>query len=1065
MSCIICSKGGKLQYCGKCFDAVYCSKECQLEDWQNGHRLVCKPSPKKSTLPTGPENDPFGLTSFAERLNKHFDFLEFPKGRGDFREMLKVREDHVTEALEETQEMAFRVLESRGASREQLTFISEQMEEFESKLRPLVEATISGDDITESAFPEVHAHVEAAQVTVHAINGWKPPSNKTEEDVHVEEMVKIAQRAGSFLARYGLEKEIYGPARKSAMSLRQMPKEEAVQRFLKAAYPTVPIPIGNSLKDILGTIGSYTKYGVQYVTARGYDWVAEQFRNFVYCMGTTKDRTYSQLRRKLSGTQAKKEHDRAIEHLRQHEKLGFVITEAARLLEEAADMLEREALGTDPEKEQLWESKRQAAGILFSIALSTSFGVYTYMNWSKPLEDRDAKVEEIAARNEMLLTNKKQEAIIGEVHDRWNRDFAELQKQNSTFEGARYTAQRSNLFGSVTRKDTSFREAVEGFIGVTTGCNISSTPEISGGGTALATVTRNSLVDQQDINVHVKGFVKHVAEMDNRNVNPTSLGIGTLNLPSSLVETSNVPEPPELECDPSLIQSSFKSLSDTLFAHTASQLRNAKPLPSVNETWHRTQMDRALNFTEAQRQDFEAVFNTIPSTADWAQKHPRALTEMLVTMNKANPNLGASLMASVQESLKAADEKAQSEKNAWNVMKDTAIVAIIDTQQQKDTWRINNAADETWIREQNAILNATAGLTPTNPVTFALGKVSWWMTRLYSKHSTGYQQWQAGVLPSLNVVYDDFATIYEQVYGTPKFKAEVAVSFATFMTKMISLAWWLNIALWQTIAITLGTVAVAGILLWLITKLCNRLWKLFFKGPAHEAHKKSKASQNSRDEGSSVFYSVMEWLWGTATKAATGIAKAPFTFGVVYMFKAFMVVTGGLSLVSLFNLTFLSSITYMGNLWIALKSGALWSDSLGAMAAATVADIPGLWSSFLSTALIASLFTKASTDRFFCIRQFMLLAAGIRSLELSTLQMTVEATALGSYTFRLDSLAMFIWSGWQVKKWVCGEIPGLMSLFMEKGDEEKEESTSSATSSSSPKTPRRSGSRTRRVRY
>lgn len=34
-------KIGKLQTCSKCFSVYYCSKQCQIDDWQN-HKVSCK---------------------------------------------------------------------------------------------------------------------------------------------------------------------------------------------------------------------------------------------------------------------------------------------------------------------------------------------------------------------------------------------------------------------------------------------------------------------------------------------------------------------------------------------------------------------------------------------------------------------------------------------------------------------------------------------------------------------------------------------------------------------------------------------------------------------------------------------------------------------------------------------------------------------------------------------------------------------------------------------------------------------------------------------------------------
>lgn len=40
--CNVCGQDGKLYECGSCQSSVYCSKECQLMDYDSGHRYECK---------------------------------------------------------------------------------------------------------------------------------------------------------------------------------------------------------------------------------------------------------------------------------------------------------------------------------------------------------------------------------------------------------------------------------------------------------------------------------------------------------------------------------------------------------------------------------------------------------------------------------------------------------------------------------------------------------------------------------------------------------------------------------------------------------------------------------------------------------------------------------------------------------------------------------------------------------------------------------------------------------------------------------------------------------------
>lgn len=41
-NCKVCNREAK-QKCSGCFSVFYCSKNCQVSDWRNGHKVDCKP--------------------------------------------------------------------------------------------------------------------------------------------------------------------------------------------------------------------------------------------------------------------------------------------------------------------------------------------------------------------------------------------------------------------------------------------------------------------------------------------------------------------------------------------------------------------------------------------------------------------------------------------------------------------------------------------------------------------------------------------------------------------------------------------------------------------------------------------------------------------------------------------------------------------------------------------------------------------------------------------------------------------------------------------------------------
>ena len=41
---IVNNEIGEFKSCSRCKQVYYCSKECQLQHWKNGHKNVCKPA-------------------------------------------------------------------------------------------------------------------------------------------------------------------------------------------------------------------------------------------------------------------------------------------------------------------------------------------------------------------------------------------------------------------------------------------------------------------------------------------------------------------------------------------------------------------------------------------------------------------------------------------------------------------------------------------------------------------------------------------------------------------------------------------------------------------------------------------------------------------------------------------------------------------------------------------------------------------------------------------------------------------------------------------------------------
>ncbi|RPA86842.1 hypothetical protein BJ508DRAFT_120970 [Ascobolus immersus RN42] len=52
-----CKTGNALSSCARCKIAKYCNRECQMADWNNGHKLACRALPDIERIEKGPEQD------------------------------------------------------------------------------------------------------------------------------------------------------------------------------------------------------------------------------------------------------------------------------------------------------------------------------------------------------------------------------------------------------------------------------------------------------------------------------------------------------------------------------------------------------------------------------------------------------------------------------------------------------------------------------------------------------------------------------------------------------------------------------------------------------------------------------------------------------------------------------------------------------------------------------------------------------------------------------------------------------------------------------------------------
>jgi hypothetical protein len=69
MSCAVCSNPGD-KLCGGCMCINYCSKQCLVYDWKNGHKYTCATLPKKMNNIRLRYGDTFGLADKSDKNDK-----------------------------------------------------------------------------------------------------------------------------------------------------------------------------------------------------------------------------------------------------------------------------------------------------------------------------------------------------------------------------------------------------------------------------------------------------------------------------------------------------------------------------------------------------------------------------------------------------------------------------------------------------------------------------------------------------------------------------------------------------------------------------------------------------------------------------------------------------------------------------------------------------------------------------------------------------------------------------------------------------------------------------------
>lgn len=408
MSCSHCgAKKEVLQQCGKCLSTLYCSKNCQENDWTN-HKLICDlpsetttsyfgttrpvPQPTKVKEETI-EQITSSLLSNLQAIDSKLKSVQ----PSDFKQRAKVQDKAYKTAFSAFKKIAVKT----GMSTETAQYVGDEIDKFGDLYKDLYKKGLTGDPFSSDPIrPAQKQYDKIFSVVRMSLN---IPAD-TEQEIYDNDM--------------SIVNDMITETSITAASLATKRGEENIESVSNIDFNIIEF-FSSKFAD----------------AASGAAQVA--IRDMVECIWGRKSYTVAYINNVATPAQLKKEHDAMMDALRKESKDGSWSSGCALRLLEAAESIEKSQLefrnyirgdteSLTKEEAQIVKRAFLAVEIILSTTLTMYCGYHLYVGWESAVAIRDKRAKAVAdtsSNREILLTNKvaaaahaeKQRAIIKEA--------------------------------------------------------------------------------------------------------------------------------------------------------------------------------------------------------------------------------------------------------------------------------------------------------------------------------------------------------------------------------------------------------------------------------------------------------------------------------------------------------------------------------------------------------------------------------------------------------------------------------------------------------------------------
>lgn len=972
-----------LYQCGKCYNTAYCSEECQVKDWKSGHRVVCQ---KESSSSSSWNSK---LMDYAKDMELLIKGLKFPSKAKSVQEMVSKLDKQgaaLDSAIKRTKALSYSMMKKKGASQEQMDYIEEEMDSFQRALFPVVNSALRGkNDISLDAVIKLQGHLDSAQKTLEVVKGGGA-TKQDEEKAYSDELVKMVSRAGQILAK-----------------------------SLLSSSSSLPIIVESPIPKLIGTnFGDMLKSIPPYAAGKASNLLGDFLRDIIYCLGSTKDRTYSAEIRTLSSNDVRDEHARAREHIMTNSFLGSLALKAVDMLDKAKENFERAALGGSDEALEKYEEKRQTASMLFSIATATALGIYSVFCYTKMEDFKKEKIAELdrlaKTRDDQKLTAQQLEEL-KEVWEARKEEFANQAK--GSMEKMRQIEKRQLFLGFVDKTDIAFEKLLKSVLTTKSGCNV-FTEESS----ALeeSAVGSGNLLNIADLNEDVKRAIYKNYVVDQISTSQ-SLDPGVLNDLSEplLSQYGRDVVIDERKCDPAKVMPAFQNVFTTMFAMAESSIKSAPKLPEVEQVFFDESQRGSLEYLESQKQLLLKTVDVVNTSSEWAEKQPAAAAAALRTLNRVNPLLGQSFIGAVQKVQE--EQKAQVEIEKVEFERLYTGAAWMKNITMQDGTNVNELVKGSEAHMKKMAEEISEIQIPQDPVNFAFGNIVWIINKAFTLGLSSQKQFAGAFIPSISSTYQAMLAMWSNV--STKEWGLLFSSLSNFIAKLTVFLWWMDVGLVGLAAVSVGALLLGAPVLTLLRKLATIFGNLFVASAPVEL-KKMRKTKFAKDEGSSLHASWIEWIFGGVSTLFDGL-----TFGIGGFFNGLVLGSGAITLASLMIGLYASSLNALAN--VVTTAVTVGWPAVGV----AITNVVQLYTGYiLLTPLIRFVTRKTDYDQFYCFRKLLLVASGAINMvalsEVWNVPYWWSPWSGASYvdiTPSWEILVWLMWFSWKGGRWLAS-LPG-----------------------------------------